>query len=270
MPTAATIHQETASHWYSRAGEPCYEVPYADPAKGMRATTLRDAKKLGLLPSPTSILRILDKPALNSWRIEQSVLTVITSPRASDEEIDAFVKRVLQVDKEQDAESLKARELGSQIHANIESALKGNSHSSDLDKFVSPAVSTALDFGIAIEVEKILVGDGYAGKTDCICENDLFITVIDFKTTKTLPKESYPEAKLQLSAYAAALGNTGDKQIQTANIYISTTEPGKIATFVHQDWQETFEQGFKPLQKVWCWLNDYWPEENNPSSDVPN
>ena len=37
-----------SEHWYSRDGRPAYEV---ESAKGMmRPTTLRDARKLGLVP----------------------------------------------------------------------------------------------------------------------------------------------------------------------------------------------------------------------------
>jgi ATP-dependent exoDNAse (exonuclease V) beta subunit len=267
MNTAAKPSIETASHWYSKDGKPAYEVPYADPKKGMRPTTLRDAKKLGLLPSATTLLKILDKPALTAWKVEQAVLTVLTSPRLASEEIDAFIKRVLHTDKEQEEEASKARELGSQIHDAIEKALSGEEFGPALAAYVAPVIAAVNGLGKVTATEKIIVGEGYAGRLDAIVETDSTITVLDFKTTKNLPRESYPEAKLQLSAYAKALGNTGKKTIQTANIYISTTEQGKIAVFGHADCMETFEKGFKPLQKLWCWMNDYdaplsEPEEN--------
>lgn len=264
MPTAAKIYSEEASHYYWPDGRSCHEVPYADPKKGVRPTTLRDAKKLGLLPSVTTLCKILDKPALTAWKVEQAVLTVLTSPRLPDEATDAFVKRVLQVDREQDAEASKARELGSFIHESIENALNGEDWISDVDIYVRPVLEALKEFGKSTKTEMIVVGNGYAGRVDCVFETDSVITIIDFKTTKNLPKESYPEAKLQLSAYAAGLGNTGNKIIQTANIYISTTEAGKIAIFAHDDWQETFRSAFVPLQKLWGWINDYQTlSENN-------
>ena len=54
------------NHWYKQDGSPCYEVPYADPKKGMRSTTIRDARKLNLVPSVTTILQVMDKPGLRS------------------------------------------------------------------------------------------------------------------------------------------------------------------------------------------------------------
>lgn len=260
MTTAAKVHQDSASHWYHKDGKPCYEVPYKDPTKGFRSTTLKDAKLLGLLPSTTTILRMLDKPALTAWKIETACLAVLTSPRLASEELDAFVKRVLQTDKEQDAESAKARELGTRIHDAIELFLNGEPNiQEELMIFVSPVIKSICELGNVQATEKIIVGDSYAGKLDAIVENDTHITVVDFKTCKTIPKSSYDEHRLQLSSYAAALGNTGRKLIRTANIYISTTNPGEVKTVIHEDWQETFTNGFEPLIKLWQWSNSHAP-----------
>ena len=45
-----------SSHWYWPDGRTCYEVERAD-GKGMRAATLRDARKLGLYPGVTGIIK---------------------------------------------------------------------------------------------------------------------------------------------------------------------------------------------------------------------
>jgi hypothetical protein len=258
------VTNNVSCHWYYPDGKRCFEVPYADPSKGMRPTTLRDARKLGLVPSVTTILRALDKPALNNWRIEQAVLSVLTAPRLAGEATDAFVKRVLQVDREQDAESVKAMELGSDIHAAIESALSDEPYSGSLRAFVEPVVALVRSFGSVVATERVVVGDGYAGTTDALTYGGPQVIVWDFKTAKTLPTSSWPEARLQLSAYAQTIGNTGSSHIRTANIYISTTEPGKIAMFEHSDWLNTYLSGFKPLLQVWRWLN------NMPAGDTPS
>ena len=53
------------AHWYRRDGEPLHSVPSA---KGEpRPTTLRDARKLGLLPSVTNVLGVIAKPELTAW-----------------------------------------------------------------------------------------------------------------------------------------------------------------------------------------------------------
>lgn len=259
MPTAAKVYSESGSHYYFPDGRPCFEVDKAD-GKGTTKTTLRHARKLGLLPSTTTILRMLDKPALTAWKIETACLAVLTSPRLASEELDAFVRRVLQTDKEQDAESAKARELGTRVHDAIELFLNGEpSIQEELMTFVRPVIKSICELGNVQATEKIIVGDSYAGKLDAIVENDTHITVIDFKTCKTIPKASYDEHRLQLASYAAALGNTGRKLIRTANIYISTTNPGEVKTIIHEDWQETFTNGFEPLIKLWQWSNSHAP-----------
>ena len=256
MNTIANIKQSEASHWYYPDARPCFEVPYADASKGMRPTTLRDAKKLGLIPSVTTILKVLDKPALTAWKIEQAVLAVLTTPKLADEPLDAFIKRVLTTDKEQDAEAAKARELGTRIHDELESTLNGNPLANpELDPFVMPAYKATVELGKVLATEKIMVGEGYAGRLDAILDGNE-ITVVDFKTTKTLPKESWTEHRLQLAAYAKALGNTNGKRINTANIYISTVEAGKIVVCQNPDWQETFERGFKPILNYWQFANN--------------
>jgi len=253
--TIANVKQSEASHWYYPDSRPCYEVPYADPSKGMRPTTLRDAKKLGLLPSVTTCLRVLDKPALNSWKIEMAVLAVLTTPKLADEPLDAFIKRVLSVDKEQDAEAAKARELGTQIHDALELALGNWPYEESFAPYVLPVLDALKPMGKVLATEKIMVGEGYAGRIDAILDGNE-ITVVDFKTTKTLPKESWWEHQLQTAAYCAALGNTGNKRIKSCNIYIDTINAGKIFVSVQEDWGKAFE-AFDHVLSYWKITNNF-------------
>src|SRR3990167_10578720 len=62
-------------HWYNRKGEPAYEVPYAG-GIGKRATTLRDARKLDLVPSVTTVGEVIRKPAIEYWNLSQLVLAI--------------------------------------------------------------------------------------------------------------------------------------------------------------------------------------------------
>ena len=73
-----------------------------------------------------------------------------------------------------------------------------------------------------------------------------------------MPAKSYPEHRLQLAAYAAALGNTGDEPITTVNIYISTINPGEIVVCENQDWKADFAI-FKKVCELWCWQNNFIP-----------
>lgn len=246
-----------SSHWYTKEGLPCYEVKRAK-GDGMRPTTLADARKLNLLPSVTTITRVLNAPALVEWKIRNAIEAALTTPRMDGESIDDFASRVLAVDTESIADA--AKQLGTDVHTAIELALAGEPYQADLERFVAPACVEVRRLGYIAATERILVGESYAGKTDCITENDGEITVWDFKTTKAkkLPKESYPEHRLQLAAYAGALGNTGNKRVTTFNIYISTINPGQISVCENADWQSDFAM-FKRTLELWQWMNDYRP-----------
>jgi len=124
-----------------------------------------------------------------------------------------------------------------------------------------------LKYGQKASSEIILVGEGYAGKTDLIQDCEEFWRMWDFKTTKTMPdprKGAYAEHRLQLAAYGKAfvskLRRAGDKKpLLVGNIYISTLEPGLFLALEHEDWESVYEQGFAPMVRYWQWSNQYWP-----------
>lgn len=257
--TAARVYTPEGSHWYTRDKQPFYEVAKKD--GGMRPATLADARKFDLLPSVTKIIGdVLAKPQLTSWLCEQAALAVLTAPRKEGEELDAFVRRVLQDERQQDQESLLAREKGTRIHEAVEAALHGEAFDLTLDEFVRPVLATTI-FGRLESTEFVVANleHGYAGRVDLLlANNEGTIWLADIKTTGTLPeKESWKEHRLQTAAYAACLGNTGDHRIRTGNIYVSTKEPGKVAVFWQDDWQETFTEGFLPLLRHWKWSNQF-------------
>lgn len=249
-------------HWYHPDGKPCYEVPYADPRKGNRPTTLADARKLGLVPSVTTILRALHKQALVDWLIEQACLAVLTSPRQPGEELDAFVHRVLHVEKVQDQESEAAKDRGTEIHAGFESVFSGVPVDQDLWPWIEPAHAEIAKRGKVIGTEIIVVGNGYGGKIDAAQETDREVWLWDWKTTKKLPDPTkggaWAEHRLQLAAYAQAWAR-GDKPIRTGNVYISTVDQGAFCVCEHDDWQAVYQNGFAPLVQVWQWMTDYRP-----------
>lgn len=269
MTTAARPTTSQASHWYLPNGQPFYEVPYADKKKAgaMRKATIADARKVGALPSVTTILRVLDKPGLNAWRVEQAVLAVLTSPQQPGESVDDFVKRILQTEEQQEQEGAKARDIGIEIHDAIEAILRDEPANPSVRDFVVPALALLNEKipGMTNAMtETIIVGDGYAGRIDLLTDTLNEIWIVDFKTTKKLPpKEPWNEHKLQLSAYAnaeAGLKVTGDNRpIRVANLYIDTLNPGKLAWFEVQEWNGIYNKAFKPLLEVWRWMNNYNP-----------
>lgn len=225
----------------------------------MKKTTLADARELNLLPSVTTILKVLNKPALNAWLVEQSVNAVLTTPRLPGEQLDAFVQRVLHSERVQDEEAQIARDKGTAIHDAIEACLNGRPFDAAWKPYVEAVLPVVAGLGSIVWTEKILVGDGYAGRADILLETERNITLLDFKTSSKMPKESYPEHKCQSSAYAKTLGNVADKHIITGNLYISTVMPGATALSLQEDWPYNYEEGFVPAMRLWQYLNGYRP-----------
>ena len=66
-----------SDHWYHAAtGAPCYQVPMATNPALRRAPEIRDARKLALLPSVTTVLGIVNRPGIQFWRMQQFLLAV--------------------------------------------------------------------------------------------------------------------------------------------------------------------------------------------------
>lgn len=249
-----------------------YEMKKKD-GTGMRKTTLTDAKKLGLLPSVTGICGLLDKPALNEWKTEQACLAVLTAPRLKDEngveeQTDAFVKRVLHTEAQQDQEAKLAADKGTLIHDALQAYFKGEPVSGDILPFIDPAFQHVWAQGEYVTSELIVVGNGYAGMADLLQDGGDFWALRDWKSTKKLPEKGpWPEHRLQLSAYAKAyqerliLAGEPLKPIRVFNVYLSTIEPGKFVEYEHEDWESTYIYGFAPLVLHWQWANNHAPKQ---------
>lgn len=248
----------------------------------MRATTLADARKLNLLPSVTTILSLLEKPALTLWRVEQAALAVLTAPRKDGEELDAFVLRVLHTEEQQHEERDIARDRGIAIHDAIEALMRGEQANDEILPWVKPAFDALIAYGKPVATERILVGNGFAGKTDLIMDCKDHWRLWDFKATGKLPdpaRGAWPEHRLQLAAYARGyqqLLDTGgpeagaDRPIIVGNVYISTSKQGQFVIIEHEEWEATFDLGFAPLIQHWQWANNYFPSKPEPAKNQPS
>lgn len=265
MNTIARPTIDARAHWYYPDGKPCFEVIAKGTGKS-RPTTLRDARELGLLPSVTTLLKLLRKPELESWIVEQACLSVLTTPRGEGEELDAFVKRVLHEERHQDQERDAAADLGARIHRLLAGGQLTNENQ-DLWPYCGPVLDYLSNRKV-VASEQIVVGKGYAGTVDLmtvhqeynsVVEKDLrlegYLDLWDFKSTKKLPDKSYPEHRLQLAAYAQAI-EAGEQEYSvcdTYNVYISTTKPGQFKVYKNPRWSFDFDNGFSPLLEYWTW-----------------
>lgn len=207
-----------------------------------RATTLRDAKKMGLLPSVTTIMKAAASPGLEAWKINQMMLAALTLPRGEGESEESFIKRI-QADSKEHAR--KAAERGTQVHTAIEQFFDGHINADDLP-YLEPVYKAVNDtFGNLVwAVEKSFATEsGFAGKVD-IHSRDGEGVVADFKTKEftkdTLEKVAgFDENVMQLAAYRYGLNLP---KARCANIFVSVTEPGLV---VVKEWtQEELARGW--------------------------
>ena len=109
-----------SGHWYETNGKPAYRIIGANGVE--RNTTLRDAKKLNLVPSVTTIIQQIDRPGLTRWKNEQLLLSALTLPRGFQELESDWLTRVMQDSRET---SKQAAERGTNIHGIIEAFMEG-------------------------------------------------------------------------------------------------------------------------------------------------
>lgn len=234
---------QEGGHWYTKDGAPAYTVIAKNGEP--RSTTLRDAKKLGLLPSVTTIMKAAASPGLEAWKLNQMMLAALTLPRADGESEASFIARIQADSKDQ---ARKAADRGTEVHAAIERFYEGTIEASSLPylEAVYKAVNDTFgDLNWAVEKSFAHTSSpfGFAGKID-LHSMDGDGVVIDFKTkeftSETLDKVAgFDENVMQLAAYRTGLVKP---QARCANVFVSVTEPGLV---VVKEWtQEELWRGW--------------------------
>ena len=107
-------------HWYDQAGKPAYRIIGANGIE--RDVTLRDARKFRYVPSVTTVLGVMAKPALETWKVKQGIMAALTLSRDPQESDDDYLARVMRDSKEQ---AIAAAEEGTRIHDAIECSFTG-------------------------------------------------------------------------------------------------------------------------------------------------
>lgn len=243
-----------SGHWYDRNGATAYEVPYADKSKGMRGTTLRDAKKLNLFPSVTTVMNIVAKPGLERWKQNNLLMSALTLPSIKDESLDDYAKRCVQDAAEQ---ATAAAERGTYIHGSLEQFYLTGVIWSDHTEIIRGVESAILEeFGNMTWIaEKSFssLDQGYGGKIDLHGEN----LVIDFKTKEfdaDDKKLHWDEQAIQLAAYAYGLGMP---DATLANVFVSVTNPGLVKIHIWKESTEHYFEGFRRMLELWKWTKGY-------------
>lgn len=248
------VHASESQHWYAKDGSPAYEVKGANGA--MRAATLRDARKLGLVPSVTGIINCAAKPGLEYWKIQQAIYAALTLPKLQDEPEDAYLARILRDSKEQ---AKKAAERGTAIHAAIQGYYEGEPPN-DFKGYVGGAACSVSGWLSPIgswKAEASFASPlGFGGKVDLSCGN----AILDFKTkefTEDDDLKTWDEHAYQLAAYRHGLHMP---TARCAIVYVSVTVPGLCRLIeIPEDELVRGWRAFYSLLQFWKAKNNFDP-----------
>ena len=247
-----------SGHWYTQDGTPAYEVPNKSKG-GMRPTRITDAKKIGLVPSVTTILKVLDKPGLNRWKLNQVMMAALTLPKIDGESLSDFEDRAWE---DSNKHSEYARNRGTEIHGAVENYFLTGRINPDFTAEIKAVVkSLESEFGHPEWLAERSVSSplGFGGKVDLHSHN----IVVDYKTKDFdkdhLPK-SYDEQAMQLAAYRACI----NPDAICANLYISRDNPGLVHLHVWDN--KDISRGWK----MFTHLLKYWQVSKGYDSNFNN
>lgn len=266
----------TSGHWYDKQGIACHtHFPEKGKNKGKEMpTTLREARKLDLVPSVTTVMNVAANPGLDYWKSNQLLMAALTLPRSKFEPADDFMVRVK---KDADQHRDEAARVGTLIHADIERGMRGQRMGEYHEAFTAVVALLNHYFpGIEWVAENSFASpEGYGGAIDLhsTCQS----IFVDFKTKdnisalvvdgkvitpgKTGKQLVYGDQKLkygmQLSAYADGMGCDEPTRM---SIFIDRQHPEYACMYLwDQESHITHLRMFKSLLEYWQLSKNYFP-----------
>lgn len=256
------------SHFYEKTAtgvEPRHFVPMASRPGELRPTRLTDARKAGWYPSVTTVMGMLDKPALTDWKIGEHLKTAYAIYRSANVlDADEWIR---QVKRDTELALEKAPKDGTDFHDVMEIAYKAGAIENEHHRKIAGTVMSDIEAGTGIvsedfEPESSFVHAlGFAGKVDLHTGACAKGWVIDYKTKNTADKwkpgkMAYPEMAMQLAAYRVGLGLDNAR---CANVFICL-ETGEVEFY---EWgEETLNRqwaNFADLLRIWLRNAEYIP-----------
>ena len=254
-------------HWYDKDGNPRHYE-----GKNGGDTTLREARKLNLYPSVTTISSIRHKEGLVYWLQEQAALAAAEQLDDADDwsidEIDsAWCRMAIAKAKEKTTEKA---DVGTEIHDKLE---KFHDDPFDLDENDQKLCYAIVDcikehtglslFDDFIPEQRFCdAARGYAGMCDLHTKPEINKPwVLDYKTKDDITEKTrgWPEQAEQLAAYSHGLGIP---EARLGNIFIQREpppddEPWPVKFFEHKD--DNAWQRFKHTLMLWQVIKKYGP-----------
>jgi len=245
------MNKSEAGHWYDRSGEPMYRIVGANGKE--RNTTLRDAKSLGLVPSVTTVMKMIAVPSLENWKMNQLLNSVMSLKQDENESDIAFMYRC-----KEDSNKIgkKAAEIGTKIHAQIEKGFLGKSKTKAY-KAVRKILDEKYPNEKWIAEPSFCAKEGYGGKIDLYSKSGIFV---DFKTKDNLKEKDaknlvYDSHGIQLSAYAQGCGYEKPERV---SIFIDRKDTSVVLCYVwEQDTHERHLGMFNSILNYWKLSKNY-------------
>ena len=231
-------------HWYTKDGQSRYDAD------------LRTARKEGLLPSVTTIDKIIANEGLEQWKINQVIMSALTLPREStlyddgwlDDESDAeYINRIKADSMEQ---ARKAARMGTVLHhlaeryaSNKDLFFAGRRQDvwacfAPVKKWINNNIVKNPDY-----CETVLVGNGYAGKADyngytAYFDNEAKI-LLDYKSTFLTPDDIKKDGNIKKSKIYPSWGRqlSSLNKVANADIVMSviiSTNPEFTGVWIYE------------------------------------
>jgi len=245
-----------SDHWYGHKGEERYDAD------------LRTARKEHLLPSVTTILKVLNKPGLQIWKenLIYNAMLGVSPSYSTKRELPPFEETgseiIARVKKQLKIEMGKSAEEGKRIHREIEQFFTGPTP--DPTPIQAAMVKYCNNFSImGLEAERSFgnLDLGYGGKIDLEAEVNGEHAIIDWKTKETKGKREgsirlFDEVPMQLAACAQGIW---EPKAKLYTVIVSRDEPGRIDPPVLWKDAEKRYIAFHSAHVLWCSVKDYNP-----------
>lgn len=242
-----------SQHWYRCDGSPCHWVDKAD-GSGLRATTLRDARKLGLVPSFSTVDNIRNKFSLNRFLVREAVKAAFKFRHCEHDYPDDFADTVI-AHLDETKGQRTGSDMGTEIHDSIESVCKGEEPTPGYEEHTEAALNEVSRLFPDVEdwvSEKTFANPmGFGGMVDLHSPSTGIC--VDFKTKDgELDRKLAYDQFIQLSAYQRGLILPA---APCANVFVSRTHPGVVSSHV---WDlDTLHKGWDMFQHEFgLWVLD--------------
>ncbi len=221
-----------------------------------------DVEKRKRLPSVSTVLNCLAKPALYRWHEEQGAIGAVKALQLGELDglaDDEIVGRVRLLDLGADAAKRKAAKRGLDVHDALEAWSRTGDLPSpaDMDPDHRPYLQGLARALLALDPEPVAVEQitcsvehGVAGRFDLLAMVGGVLTLCDLKTSRS--GHPYPEAHAQMAAYSLCEAERGGRDAER----LLAVGVGPDGSFVADEGQATTETflavlaTYRAMQKV--------------------